>query len=140
MLEQMIELGLEGRIRLGAVISLFEREYERHQRLGDETAAENAEMAALVRAVAERVLLVDLGHATLPARMSPTAASSRRAVAKAARARATKAAILALSFTPGALSTPEETSTPLAPLSAIASATLSGSRPPESRCGLAWPN
>ena len=36
-----------------------------------------------------------------------------------------------MSLTPGALSTPEETSTPRAPVSAIAAATVSGSSPPD---------
>ncbi len=47
-------------------------------------------------------------------------------------AAATKAAILAGSFTPGALSTPDDTSTCRAPVSRIASATFSGVSPPAS--------
>ena len=48
MRRQPVELGLERRIGLGCGIGLLEIENERHQRLGDETAAENAEMAAFV--------------------------------------------------------------------------------------------
>ena len=57
-------------------------------------------------------------------------------LAKAARAAATKALIFSMSLTPGALSTPEETSTPASPDSAIASPTLSASSPPDSSHGL----
>ncbi len=45
-----------------------------------------------------------------------------------------------MSLIPGARSTPEETSTPRAPVSAIAAATLSGSRPPERSQGRAARN
>src|SRR5208283_4096643 len=87
----------------------------------------NAEMAALVGAVAERIGLVEFGHAVL------LASCSR---AKAARAAAAKAAIFFSSLTPGARSTPEETSTPRAPERAIASPTLSASSPPDSSHGI----
>jgi hypothetical protein len=50
---QPIELGLEGGIGLGIGIGFFEIEDERHQRFGDETAAENAEMTMLVWTGAE---------------------------------------------------------------------------------------
>ena len=63
MLQEMIELGLmEGRIGLGRLVGLLQREDQRHQRFGDEAAAENAEMAALVGAVAEGIGLFDLGQ------------------------------------------------------------------------------
>src|SRR4051794_40561116 len=77
-------LGLEGRIVLRLAVGLLELENERHQRLGDEAAAENAEMAALVRAGAEGVGLGLGGHATL---------SFLPRSAQAARAARTKASI-----------------------------------------------
>ena len=118
--QQPVELAVEFGVGLGLAVGLLQRQHQRHQRLGDEAAAENAEMAALVGAVAERIGLVDFGHAGL------LASCSR---AKAARAAATKAAIFFSSLTPGARSTPDETSTPRAPDSAIASPTLSGVEP-----------
>ena len=51
---------------------------------------------------------------------------------QAVRAAFTKARIIAASFTPGADSTPEDTSTPGAPVAAMAAVTLSGVRPPAS--------
>ena len=63
--EQAVELGVEGRVGLGLVVGLLQLEDQRHQRLGDEAAAEDAEMAALVGAVAEGIGLVDFGHAGL---------------------------------------------------------------------------
>jgi len=48
------------------------------------------------------------------------------------------AAILPASFTPGADSTPEETSTRVAPVIRAASATFVGSSPPESAQGKGW--
>ena len=53
-----------------------------------------------------------------------------------ARAARMKARILSGSFTPGALSTPEETSTPGARVMRSASATFSGIRPPDSMNGI----
>ena len=53
------------------------------------------------------------------------------------RAACTKAFIRAASLTPGAASTPEDTSTCCAPVKRIASATLSGVRPPASIQGRA---
>ena len=52
-LEIAVHLGLERRIGLGVGIGLFQIEDQRHQRLGDEASAENAEMPALVGAGAE---------------------------------------------------------------------------------------
>ena len=54
---------------------------------------------------------------------------------QAARAAAMKARISAGSFTPGVVSTPEDTSTPGGPAARIAAATLPGSRPPASSQG-----
>ena len=51
------ELGVECRIGLGVVVGPLQVEDQRHQRLGDEAAAENAEVPALVGAAAEGVEL-----------------------------------------------------------------------------------
>jgi hypothetical protein len=51
----VVHLRLEDAIALGLVVGLLELENERHQRLGHETAAENAEMAGLVRTSAEGI-------------------------------------------------------------------------------------
>ena len=61
-LEQVVELGLESRIGLRLLIGLFEREDQRHQRLGDEASAIDAEAAALVRALAIGIGLFELAH------------------------------------------------------------------------------
>ena len=55
MLVQTLQLGVEGGVVLGLRIGLFEIEHERHQRLGDEAPAENAEAAVFVRAGAEGI-------------------------------------------------------------------------------------
>src|SRR5690606_37038161 len=52
---EMFELGPERGIGLGRLVFPLQVEDQRHQRLGDETAAIEAEMAALVRTVAESV-------------------------------------------------------------------------------------
>src|SRR4051812_32359670 len=116
-------LGLEGRVGLGLAVGLLELEDQRHQRLGDETAAEDAEMPAFVRAGAEGVGLRLSGHATLSLGLSRPA--------QAARAARTKRSIFSGSFSPGRRSTPEETSSARTQLSAIAAATLSGASPPD---------
>ncbi len=46
--EQTFQLGVIGRVLAGLVIGFFQRQDQRHQGFGDETAAENAEMAARV--------------------------------------------------------------------------------------------
>ena len=51
--EVAVHLRLERRIGLGVGIGFFQIEDQRHQRLGDEASAENAEMPALVGAGAE---------------------------------------------------------------------------------------
>ena len=60
--EMAVHLRLERRIGLRLRIGLLEREDQRHQRLGDEAAAIDAEMPALVGAGAKRIRLLD-GHA-----------------------------------------------------------------------------
>ena len=61
-----VELGVELRIGLRRVVGALQIEDQRHQRLGDEAAAKNAEMPALVRPGLERIelgFLVRRGHA-----------------------------------------------------------------------------
>src|SRR3546814_7751365 len=98
MFEQIVELGPEGGVGLGGTIFALEIEDQRHQRLGDVAAAERAEMPArvglLAQAVRPRGGLVAEGlggHDRLAA--------------------LSKAVFLSISFTPGVVSTPEETST-----------------------------
>src|SRR5512143_905838 len=99
-LQMAVHLGLEGRVLLRLVVGLLQIEDQRHQRLGDETPAVEAEMPALVRAGAEGIgLNVHGPHPTgIPAPSE-------------ARAARMKARIFSGSFTPGALSTPDDTST-----------------------------
>ena len=56
-----VHLGLERRIGLGVGVGALQIEDQRHQRLGDEAAAIEAEMAALVRAAAIGVQLTLFG-------------------------------------------------------------------------------
>jgi hypothetical protein len=63
--EHVRQFGLEGRIVLCLGVGAVEIEDERHQRLGDKAAAEEAKMAALVRTRAigvERTLLGPGAH------------------------------------------------------------------------------
>ncbi len=90
-----VHLLAERRIVLRLVVGLLQIEDQRHQGLGDEAAAIEAEMPALVRAGAEGIGLLNVHAGTL-----------------ADRAARMKARIFSASFTPGALSTPEDTSTP----------------------------
>src|SRR5262249_35131322 len=124
MLEIGVHLCLEGRIGLGARVDLLEVQDERHQRLGDEASAEHAEMTALVGTAPEGVRLLDR-HAALPDGVA--------ILADACRTERMKARILSGSFSPGARSTPEETSTPDARGISSAEATLPASSPPDSR-------
>src|SRR5262249_17084318 len=115
-----VHLFLEGRIVLRGGVGLLQLKDQRHQRLGDETAAIDAEMAALVRPGSKCVRLLD-GHRLL--------------VMPAPRAARMNSRILCGSFCPGARSTPEDTSTPSARVMRSASPTFSASRPPESMNG-----
>src|SRR6202012_1919684 len=105
---------------LGIGIGLFQVEDQRHQRFRDEAAAENAEMPALVGTAAEGIG-TGLVHLTI-----------NSSLARAARM---KSRIISTSLTPGARSTPEDTSTPPARVTRIASATLPAWRPPETMKG-----
>ena len=62
---ERVELALEGGIGLGVLVGLPELEDQRHQRLGDEAPAEQAEEALLVRAGAIGVELRLLGFLLL---------------------------------------------------------------------------
>src|SRR5215472_7735828 len=97
MFERMVELGLKARILARLSIGGLDSENQRHQSFGNKTTAIDAEMPTLVRPAPQRV-----GDRRLHAHPS-------------ARAAAMKARILPRSFRPGRLSTPEETSTILAP-------------------------
>ena len=63
--EMAVHLALECGIGLGVRIGLLQLEDQRHQRLGDEAAAIDAEMAALVGPGAERIGLLRDVHAPL---------------------------------------------------------------------------
>ncbi len=144
------QLGLERRIVPGVVVGFLQIEDQRHQRLGDETAAEHAEEAAIIRPRTQRVglrfrrLLVFGGHRPCVlsiaravfkslARMGPSKeARAYFHASLAAFAARRKRRINSGSFSPGRLSTPEETSTMAAPVKRMASATFSGVRPPAS--------
>src|SRR5581483_1136577 len=124
-----VHLRPERRIGLGLVVGALEIEDQRHQRLGDEAAAIDAEMAALVGAGAVGVQLVGPRAHDALARDSGLAAL----------AAVMKLAISLASFSPRARSTPEETSTREAPVTLIASPTVSGVKPPDSANGALAP-
>src|SRR5262245_47598980 len=129
--EKIVKLGLEGGIGLGLGISAFEIEDERHQRLGDVASAIEAEMAALVGPGAigvERIVLVARAHDAFALCCSPALLAARM-----------KQVTRSGSFSPGARSTPEDTSTSAAPVMAMAAATVSGVRPPDSANGAPKP-
>ena len=58
--EKIVEFGVKRRVLLRRLVMALEIEDQRHQRLGDETSAENAEMPALVGASAEGVRVFQL--------------------------------------------------------------------------------
>ena len=70
-----VHLGLEVRIGLGLVVGLLEIEDQRHQRLGDEAAAIEAEMAALVRPAAIGIQQLCSGRVLM--RLWPVASDGR---------------------------------------------------------------
>src|SRR6266403_2115116 len=114
MFEVVVELGLEGGVAARCGIGGLDREHQRHQGLGDKAPAINAEMAALVRTTAESI------------------GKRHRSPHPRARAAARKAAILPRFFSPGRLSTPEDTSTAAAPEMRTASGNISAVSPPDS--------
>src|ERR1700730_11583016 len=113
MVEVVVELGLKAWVAARCGIGGLDREHQRHQGLGDKAPAINAEMAALVRTTAKRV-------------------RNRCHSSPSARAAARKAAILPRFFSPGRLSTPEDTSTAAAPEMRTASGNSSAVSPPDS--------
>src|SRR4029078_2193459 len=106
--EQPRQFRLEGGILFRGLIGLFQRQHQRHQGLGDEASAIGAKMAMTVGTRAPRI-------------GNPVHAVCLLIVAAWMKSR-----MACASFTPGALSTPEETSTSFAPDKAMARATLSG--------------
>ncbi len=102
--QMAVHLALERRIGLGLGIGLLQFEDQRHQRLGDEAAAVDAEMPALVGAGAERIGLLQRASCACSQVLRPSALSATRAARMKAR-------ILSGSFSPGARSTPDDTST-----------------------------
>src|ERR1700730_10075643 len=114
MFEVVVELGLKTWVAARCGIGGLDREHQRHQGLGDKAPAINAEMAALVRTTAESI------------------GKRHRSPHSRARAAARKAAILPRFFSPGRLSTPEDTSTAAAPEMRTASGNSSAVSPPDS--------
>src|SRR5947209_3431748 len=125
-LEVTVHLAAEAGIVLRLGVGRLQLKNERHQRLGDEASAIETEMPALVGSGTERIELLD-AHALL--------AACSGSFLTTARAAAIKARILSGSFSPGARSTPEDTSTPGAAVMRSACATFSASSPPESMKG-----
>ena len=112
-----VHLLLEGGVGLGLRIGLLKFENKRHQGLGDKAAAIDAEMPALVGTGPEGIWSLH-GHARvryLTERTiddSPNWRGGEDSSASAARAARMNARILSGSFSPGARSTPDDTSTP----------------------------
>ena len=106
MREQIVKLRTKRRIDLSRLIFALKLKHQWHQRFGDIAPAEFAEMAVLIGAGAKRIGLVHNDAAL------------------------SNAAILSTSFTPGALSTPDETSISVAPVVAAACVILAASIPP----------
>src|SRR5690606_35773178 len=119
-LQIAVQLGLEARVRLGRLIGRLQFVDQRHQGLGHETAAIGAEAAVSVGPG------VDIGEKCVHERQS--FAGRRRNQDRDTALR--KAWIRSGSLTPGALSTPEETSTIGAPEIRTASVRFSGDSPP----------
>src|SRR5690606_26628811 len=137
----------EGRIVPGRIPLLLEVEDQRHQRLGDEAAAEDAEHALFVGAGAEGIGQSRLVHRRSPViglraapcgqHASPSlrprfAVRCQAARCSAAAATARKnASIKAGSLIPGALSTPDEMSMAGGAATRSAVPTFPALRPPE---------
>src|SRR5262249_11622584 len=121
-LQQTRELRLKRGIASRILIGALQLQYERHQRLGNEASTIGAEMPLEVGAGTKGIW---------------RKAHARASFANcAAFAFEMKSAIKAALLTPGDVSTPDETSTPGAPLVAIARVTFSGVRPPARSQGL----
>src|SRR5262245_44232182 len=138
--EMVVHLFLEAGIDLGFRVRLFELENEGNERRGDNTAAIDAELPALIGTSPERVWLLHghSGRLYLTDRTtedSPSWRGVEKSSASATRAARINARILSGSFSPGPRSTPDDTSTPGARVIRRASDTLSASRPPDSMKG-----
>ena len=64
--QQIVEFGMEGRVFFRRLVMALQIEDQRHQRFGDEAAAENAEMPALVRAGAEGIGIFQFQYRLAP--------------------------------------------------------------------------
>ena len=122
---EMLQFRLEFRIGLGLIPLRLQVEDQRHQGFGNETAAENAEAPILIRPGLERIQVWCLVHLLLPANALAPAASARATASK-------NSSMRPRSLIPGALSTPEDVSIALAPVSARASPIFCAFKPPES--------
>ncbi|EGE58214.1 hypothetical protein RHECNPAF_334005 [Rhizobium etli CNPAF512] len=120
---QMLQFRLKGRIGLRLVPLVLQIEDQRHQCFGNETTAIDAEAAVFVRPGTEGIRFRRFVHSQLPEAMMGASAPSTASK---------NSSIIATLLTPGALSTPEETSIPRAVVFASASATLSLFSPPDS--------
>ena len=129
MLEVVGELGVEIRVVLGRVVGRLDREDQRHQGLGDIAPAIDAEMAALVRPAAKGVGAASGLSGALRDTESRVSSPRRHGYSKRLRATARKARILSGSLSPGRRSTPEETSTAVAPEIRTASGSSSAVEP-----------
>ncbi len=119
------DLGREGRVGLGGLVGLLELEDQRHQGFGDEAAAVDCRNGRARRARCGR----SSAGPACSRRSDPSEDAPPRAPAR------TKAAMRSGSLTPGALSTPDDTSTAGARVMRSASPTLWGPSPPESMKG-----
>lgn len=120
---EMLQFGLERRIVLCPVPLVLQIKDQRHQCFGHETTAIDAETAIFIGAGTEGIRFRRLVHSQLPEAIIGAFAFSTASK---------NSSIFATLFTPGAVSTPEETSIPGALVMKSASATLSLFSPPES--------
>src|SRR5690606_13322504 len=128
-----VDFRLKGRVGFRCLIGLFEIQHERHQCFGDEASAEYTETTAFIGSVSQGVWCRRAQGFSLSVCLLLSAAFTGL---QAALAALMKASMSPGDFRPGAVSTPEETSTASAPVMRIASLTLSGVRPPESIQGI----
>src|SRR3569833_2802334 len=141
-LQIAVHLFLKRRIGLGLRGGLLQIEDQRHQRFGDEAAAEGAEMAALVRAGTEGIGFRKTHDCpwSWPDLFRPSMScfhiSEVAGLVSASRAAAMNARISPASLTPSARSTPEETSTPCGRVMRMACARLPALSPPDSMNGV----
>src|SRR5690606_35265301 len=128
-----IDFCLKGGIGFRRLIGFFKIEHERHQCFGDKASAEYAETTPFIRSVSQGVWCRRAQGFSLSICLLLSAAFTGL---QAALAALMKASMSPGDFRPGAVSTPDETSTVFAPVTRIASPTLSGVRPPDSIQGI----